>query len=74
MDVIDAENEDQNFFLKTRVKDLLHLPSSVGWSVGQLVDWLVGWFPSNTQVVNVSETYRVKLFNILYGMVQTRAF
>ena len=35
-------------------KDLLHLPSSVGWSVGWLIGWLVGRFPDNTQVVNVS--------------------
>ena len=30
--------------------DLLHLLSLVDWSIG----WLVGRFPGNTQVVNVS--------------------
>ena len=36
--------------MRLSAKDLLHLPSSVGW----LNSWLVGRFPGNTQVVNVS--------------------
>ena len=40
--------------MRLSTKDLLHLPSLVGRSVSWSIGWLVGPFPSNTQVVNVS--------------------